>query len=487
MLSRLRSHIATILMYAAILILAVNLGLALWVYARHAVMAVNFPYPLDYGEGPVLDQVLHLAHGEAIYRSTISTPPYTVTNYPPLYLLLQEPLARSFGLALWYGRVISIVSLVLAAVFLGLTIFELSRDPLAAATGSLLLFAIPYFVNISVLDRVDTLALALSWAGLYTLVRWPDRRMGIVAVGLLFSASIFTQQTYLLVAPMTALTWLLQTRRVRPAVELLAVTGVTCVALFVGMNALTRGGFALNLLTYTTNPWSYSEVAGKLIEIGFNTFFLGLIALAFFIGERLDMPTRTWPFVLPYFLAALLISLIVGKTGPSDQTMFELAAALCLVSGAAMAWMKNPWARMVLLVLLSMQVNSLLSWTGTDYQPKFAEKFADQTEIASLDGIIRGADGPILADETMGLLPLAGKQVYYQPFEFSQLAQAGLWDPAPLIQAVTQQKFSAVLVYFPPDFRIIQARWSDQFLRTVSEAYANTQTLAYTLVFMPKK
>lgn len=485
--TRLYITLSTILMVVAMLVLAVNLGNALIVYARHAVMAVSFPYPLDYGEGPVLDQVLHLAHGEAIYRTTISTPPYTVTTYPPLFLLLQVPFARVAGLALWYGRVISIVSLVLAAVFLGLTLFHLSRDPLAAAISSLLMFAIPYYVNLSVLDRVDTLALALSWGGLSILVRWPDRHWGLTMAGLFFSAAVFTQQTYLLVAPVAAIAWLLQTQRTRRAVELLAVTIIACAFLYVGMNTMTGGGFAYNLMTLTTNPWSYPLVAGKLIEIGFNTFFMGLIALAFFIGERLDIPTRTWPFVLPYFLAALMVSLIVGKTGPSDQTMFQLAAALCLASGAALAWMKNHWARTVLLVLLSLQVSALVSWTKTEYQPTFANKIASRAEIAKMNDIIRGADGPILADEYMGLLPLAGERLYYEPFEFSQLSQAGLWKPAPLIRDVTAKKFSTILIYFPSDFRITQSRWSDQLIRTISAAYNHTQTLADTLVFTPMK
>ena len=267
MLTKYHITLSTILMVAAMLILAATLGNALIVYARHAVMAVSFPYPLDYGEGPVLDQVLRLTHGETIYRTTISTPPYTVTTYPPLYLLLQVPFARFAGLALWYGRVISIMSLVLAAIFLGLTLFQLSGDRLAAAIGGLLMFAIPYFFSQSVLDRVDMLALALSWGGLYTLVRWPDRHRGLTVAGLLFSAAIFTQQTYFLVAPVTAIAWLLQTRRARRAVELLAVTGVTCGILYIGMNTLTGGGFAYNLLTLKTNPWSYPLVAGKLIEI----------------------------------------------------------------------------------------------------------------------------------------------------------------------------------------------------------------------------
>ncbi len=141
MVNRLRSNPSLIVLTAAFLILAANLGNALLLYARHVGAAVSFPYPLEYGEGPVMDQILRLAGGEDIYRSSISAPPYTITNSPPLYLLLQAPLARIFGPAFWYGRAISAISLVIAALFLSLTLYHLSGDWLAAAIGGLLLLA----------------------------------------------------------------------------------------------------------------------------------------------------------------------------------------------------------------------------------------------------------------------------------------------------------------------------------------------------------
>ena len=209
MISKLRLNFSTIVLTIAILFLVVHLGNALFLYARHAVAAVGFPYPLDYGEGPILDQVLRLSKGETIYRSSFDVPPYTVTLTPPLYMLLQSPLVQVFGLSPGYGRALSILSLLIAAMFLGLTLFQLTRDHLASIIGGLLLFSVPYFFNWSVLDQVDSLALALSWAGLFSIIRWPDRWRGLTLAVLLFTGAIYTQQTYMLVAPATALAWLI--------------------------------------------------------------------------------------------------------------------------------------------------------------------------------------------------------------------------------------------------------------------------------------
>src|SRR5512134_2192992 len=92
-----------IILSLALLLLAARLGIGLFEYARLAGAALDFPFPLDYGEGPMLDQTLRLAQFENIYRDSFASPPYTVSNYPPLFQLIQVPFARIVGPAFWYG------------------------------------------------------------------------------------------------------------------------------------------------------------------------------------------------------------------------------------------------------------------------------------------------------------------------------------------------------------------------------------------------
>src|SRR5579862_2959962 len=72
---------------AALIVLLFTQAQALILYAQHIPIALNDPYTLNYGEGPLLDQAVRLAHGENIYQPDLSQPPYTITNYPPLYVL----------------------------------------------------------------------------------------------------------------------------------------------------------------------------------------------------------------------------------------------------------------------------------------------------------------------------------------------------------------------------------------------------------------
>src|SRR5215216_3957929 len=70
---------------------------AAFLFARHGLAALAFPYPLNYGEGPLLDQVSRLADLRNIYPADIADPPYAVSNYPPLFVGLQAPFVRLFG------------------------------------------------------------------------------------------------------------------------------------------------------------------------------------------------------------------------------------------------------------------------------------------------------------------------------------------------------------------------------------------------------
>ena len=157
---RINLTLSGVLTALAMLVLFSQLGIAVFEYARHALAALTFPFPLEYGEGAILDQVLRLARFENIYRPHPTGPPFTITQDPPLFQLAQAPLALVFGPAFWYGRGISLVSTLLAALFLGLTLHAITADRVAAAAGGLTLLAFPPILQWSAFDRADSLALA---------------------------------------------------------------------------------------------------------------------------------------------------------------------------------------------------------------------------------------------------------------------------------------------------------------------------------------
>ena len=170
---------------------------ALLICLRYQLAAVPHPFSLDYGEAPLVDQAMRLASGQNIYRADISHPPYTISNYPPLYVAMVATGVKLFGPAgaFYFGRVISMISAWAAAIFLALIVYSQTRDRIAGFSAGLMLLAFPYVVYWSPLLRIDMLALALSLGGLCLLVWKPVTPRRLVGVALLLTAAIFTRQS----------------------------------------------------------------------------------------------------------------------------------------------------------------------------------------------------------------------------------------------------------------------------------------------------
>ncbi|MGD1995122.1 MAG: glycosyltransferase family 39 protein, partial [Anaerolineae bacterium] len=248
------ARIAPFLDDGARIMLLMFLSLAVLTFLLHSLIALFHRYPLDYGESPLVDQAVRLAAGQNIYRPDLSSPPYTISNYPPLYPLSMVPFVKLFGPNFWAGRAISLLSTLAAAAFLALIVYAHSQDRLAAAVTGLLLLAIPYVVHWSSFARVDMLALALGTAGLYVVTRWPTTWRGLIVSALLLVAAIYTRQSYGLAAPLAAFVWLL-TQDWRQALKLAGLVGGIGLILFLVLNALTQGGFFFNIVTANVNEF----------------------------------------------------------------------------------------------------------------------------------------------------------------------------------------------------------------------------------------
>src|SRR5579859_6777292 len=100
-------------------------------------------YAVDYGEPVVLDIVRRLAAGQNVYRQTLASPPFVVTNYPPLFFAAQAPFTWTFGAAYWYGRLISEASALAAAALAGITVWNLTRHRVVAIAAGGAILCVP--------------------------------------------------------------------------------------------------------------------------------------------------------------------------------------------------------------------------------------------------------------------------------------------------------------------------------------------------------
>ena len=465
----------------AVLLLAQSWALML--FLRHGWDALAFPFPLNYGEGPLLDQAVRLANFEGIYSSDLTRAPYTISNYPPFYLLVQAPFVWLFGPELWYGRLISLASVAATALFVALTLFTLTRDRIAAMAAGLTFPAIPYVLRWSSLGRVDLLGLALSWAGLFAVVRWPERRRAMAAAALLFVAAVLTRQTYVLAAPLTAFVWLLVQGQRRRALELAGLGCGLGLASFAALNISTDGGFFLNTVTANINDFRWERVSFNALGAGLACPLLLLGGLAFAWRSPRD---KAWWLVVPYLALSVPSALLVGKVGSDVNYLLELSAALCLATGALIAWQRGrPRLRALLISLLALQVFALAQ---SSLVPSGLQDYVvdQEREVRQLSRIVAEADGPVLTDEHMGLLPLNGKRIHLQPFEMTQLSRDG-WDQGRAVETIRDEKYAVIMMWEPPFARDIKRdRWTPEMLGAVEDHYEPTGRLADMVVYRPE-
>ena len=465
----------------------------------YGALIVSFPYPLDYGEAPLLDRAMRWTGGKTAYRNGFSSPPYIITNYPPLYVLCLLPIMKFAGptFGLIAGRLLSAVCALLTALVLGLIVHTNTKDNAAAWGTALTFVAMPYVVAWAPSFRVDMLALLLSVAGLYAVSRWYHEAWGLALAALLFAASAYTRQSYGLAGPMAGFIWVWHKGGFRRALTLAAIVMFLGLSAFLLANALTDGGFAYNVVTANMNSFEWRTVGQWATGVVRKLPVLLLVALAWLVVPREHLPMA--PLILPYLLGSILVAGTIGKVGANMNYLLELCAALSFAS--SIAYSKDSLivasvnriphhtgalrsvTRCALSLALAVQAAMLL---GADLRYSVTHltwRSRAIGELDALDLLVAAEPDPVIADQAMGLLTLQGRPLYLQPFEMTQLAVAGIWDQEPLLDEIQAGRFSMIIIHESP-FK--PTRWTPEMLAAIDQHYVKAEHLADSTVYRPR-
>ncbi|WP_129673555.1 hypothetical protein [Candidatus Chloroploca sp. Khr17] len=310
------------------------LALAYLLYAAvHVRQLLAFPFPLDYGEGPLVSQVERLRAGVPIWRlyADPENAPFLIVNYPPLYLVLTAMLTPLTGSVLMAGRLLSLVATLAAmGAIAWLSHPGAAASPVVRRTSWLLVLlflTIPIVREWSALMRVDLLGLALGLWGLVVLAHPPLPSLRRVAVaGLLLTASLFVKPS-LLAAPLAASAWLAwqvlpglsaarQTlpgrRRHRRYADRLPLYRLVVLGLTLGL----AGGLALLGMQWASQGWFWLHV----VAANANRWDADL-ALQFW-GQQIRL---RWPLAVAALLVAFA-GLSLLRRDPVVATALESGA-----------------------------------------------------------------------------------------------------------------------------------------------------------------
>ena len=321
-------------------------------------------------------------------------------------------------------------------------------------------------------------------AGLWVVTAGYKRTWALVLGVLLLAAAAYTRQTYLLAAPLAAFAYLWGQGVRWRALGFAVLFGCVVLGVFALLMVATRGGIFYHVITANVNALDAALISHYVDELRANFPILlaagGLYLIVGLFGGR-----PAWWLIAPYSLGAAAVALTIGKVGSDVNYLFELSAAVCFAAGGLIALARRFFPlRAAALLALALAVMMATSLTNRRYAPLLRERADDQNKLGALVELIRTTDAPILADEHMGLLVLAGKPILMQPFEMSQLALAGLWDQQPFLDALQRGAYPVLLLYQPmnnPSLRF--ERWTPEMLRVINNVFRLDSQNAETTVY----
>ena len=481
-------------------------------YVFSAVLALRYPFGIDYGEGIVWHQMHMIMAGKGY--GPIAGFPAIAFPYPPFYYVATSLLAGGTGLdELASGRLLSVVSAIATAIFIGAIASRLIRpdaDPAVRRTcvivAGLLALATRPVLEWSILMRVDMLFVALSFAGVYCGLLALARPKMIHAAALLFVAAIFTKQIAIAApAAVFAVMFVVRPRTARAG--MLTGFAASFVALAVTYR-LTDGEFLRNILFYTINR--FRPIQGLDILEAVGNHFAYLVLAIWGIRMRLRRLPGTqglaawrqalranpadagFVMLLAYLVMATLLLITVLKAGSDINYFLEwccllaLFAALTLASwlepaGTPAAFAKGRRFALVGLAAAAVQAAAMMAITGQD----LGEQVRGRSGLPRLTALIAAAPAPVISDDMVAVVR-GGKPVQWEPFIFAELAKKGTWDERPFIALIGKRHFAFFVTEgHRGDGDVYDERYTPEISQAMEAAYPVRRSLAGFTVHFP--
>ena len=462
---------------------AAVLGFALWQFLAKSWLFLASPHSPDYGEGQVLALVQRMVR-DGTFFGDVERYPMVLSNYPPVYLLLNAAGFWLFGPSLLQPRLLSL----LATLALGGVLFALLRrrtgEAWLAASFALLLF-VPWFVQTwAATARIDMLAQMLSVAGLYAFDRLGSRGgLRLYLPFLLFGLAFYTRQTTL-VAPVAVLgSLLLEPSRRRELPRALVAFAGPVLGALLAMSVATRGQAWKHLFPLAAAAdYDLAHMARSYGE-----FLVLASPLLLLAGAGLVLQPRALlrgpglPLAL-YWLLSLAGLATIAKEGAAQNYFIEPWLATLLLAGVSAGAMLEaaPRARRAwpAFVFLAAAV-AMLAGRELNRLPQAIRAPERARAFIALDEAVRATPEPILS-ENMSVLVVNERRVWVDPWAVMLLAKTRLWDPSTLVGDCRRGMFALVVT----EWRLRQIPGVSECL---DEAYEPWQDLGPYQLLRPKR
>jgi hypothetical protein len=502
----------------AFLFALVATGYRLIQFLADGVIAIRFPWELDYGEGIVWEQMRLMMAGRGY--GAIDGLPAIVFHYPPVYHSVTAAISTLGGLdPLAVGRSVSLGSTLLIALFGGLIAAKVVRAdcaPRTAALCGLVAFLATFcFAPVGFwapLMRVDMLSIALSFAGVLVAMAALKRPRFILISAGLFVAAVFTKQISIVAPAAVFLTFLLL--RPRLAWTLAAACTLIGLAVLGGLMLATDGRFVRHIFLYNVNRFDPGRLTSILGAILVHYLFAAALIVGFAqrlrsrlpvyrgsgglagLRARLDASPGDALFLLVtvYAVLAGVMALGVAKSGSNVNYFIEGMAVLAILLGifaadaanAAFGLARTRGRGVLFHPLLIPLMIGLQAVNGPGRNNYVEHRSAARVaELKTLQAMIRAAPKPVVSDD-MVVLMRSGKAVQWEPAIFAELARTGDWNEQPFVDLVKARHFAFFVTVGERGDRLFDSRYNPAVADAMYKAYPQRRTIAdYTLHLPP--
>jgi len=456
---------------------------------------INYPFELEMMEGGMLENVIRLTEGKAIY--TEPTIDYIPFIYPPLYFHLSEISVKIFGASFFSLRLISLIS-TLISIYI---IFAFVRKEtgnwiyaLASAGIFLAVFQITGFWFD--LARVDSLFLMFLLAMVYFL-RFHENNIGLFFAAILGILAFLTKQTLMIVI-LPIFLFLIINFKVRSLFFILTfLIGIIISTLWINYN--TNGWYMFWMyelpasqewnFKYLLSFWSY--------DIFKHTSIMFLFSLLWFIYLLKEKNKKTITFYVALMLgiisAAWMQRLHLGGFVNANIPFYAIFSMFFLI-GLSFIQQKIgiqiETKNKILVIFLILIISQLLA---LNYNP-FKAIPTEEDLIAGRKIIekIKKIEGEIFIPNHNYLLRFAGKKTYAHWVGFLDLMTSkSEWKQRleeDLEQKLSSAFFKAIIVnddfsyhYLEKYYEKKEAIFNNQVFMTISQK-ARPQ-----YIYIPKK
>ncbi len=410
-----------------------------------------------------MDQAMRIEGNEPIYKVNLDEPPYIIGNYPPLYILLVAALNAILKIPLFQaGRAISLIFAASSAAIIGLFGSHLTGNKWLGVLSAAIFLGNPYVLIWSSLARVDMMALGFSLLGLWVLYRSEKGTYHILLACALFLLSIFTRQTYLLAGPLAALAWLWHKDK-RKALLFGLSFGISSLLIFGIINLITHGGFYTNIVIANINQYEISRMLSlfsQLIMIWPFVIIITLVAAIACVGLPLfrikstEIRSKEQEFTIFgigfFCLGGLVSALTIGKVGSDINYFLELIAGCSILGVVGLNYLvaHKTAIKFTALGLLSLQMIWVLAAAFMLIRSTIDWRSNNLANYDALFTRVQNAvrEGTVLSDDYLDMVVLSGQHIYYQPFEYGQLYQAGAWEPTKFTEEIMRGSFPLIVI-----------------------------------------